>query len=86
MKPLLPDTHPEAEKVLIALLRKTPAWQKCQQVSSMIHACRQLSLVGLRIRYPDASEKELRRRLAALWLPRELVIKVYGWDPEKEGY
>ena len=86
MKPLSPDTHPEAEKVLIELLRKAPAWQKYRQVSQMIHTCRQLSLAGLRIRYPEDSEKELHRRLAGLWLPRELVIQVYGWDPEKEGY
>lgn len=85
-KTLSPDTHPEAEKVLIELLRKAPAWQKCEQVSQMIQCCRQLSLTGLRNRYPGASEEELHRRLAALWLPRELVIKVYGWDPEIEGY
>jgi len=86
LKALLPDTHPEAERVLIRYLRKAPAWQKCQQVSEMIKTLRQLSLAGLRIRYPKESDKELHRRLAALWLSREFVIKVYGWDPEKEGY
>jgi len=86
MKILSQDTHPKAEKVLIELLRKAPAWQKCQQISQMIQSCRQLSLVGLRTRYPRESEKELQRRLAALWLPRELVIQVYDWDPENEGY
>jgi len=86
LKAFLPDTHPEAERVLIRHLRKVPAWQKCQQVSEMIKTLRQLSLAGLRIRYPKDSDKELHRRLAALWLSREFVIKVYGWDPEKEGY
>lgn len=79
------DTHPKAEKVLIELLRNVPAWKKCEQVSQMVEACRQLSLAGLRSRYPKATEDELRKRLAALWLDRETVIKIYGWDPEKEG-
>lgn len=86
MKTILPDTHPEVEKVLIGLLQRVPPWQKCQQVSQMIQTCRQLSLAGLRVRYPEASEEQLLKRLAALWLSRELVVRVYGWDPEKEGY
>lgn len=86
MKTLAKDIHPKAEQVLIDLLRQTATWQKCQQVSQMIQTCRQLSLAGLRIRYPDASEEEILRRLAALWLPRELVIRVYGWDPDIQGY
>lgn len=86
MKTFSQDTHPEAERVLIELLRKAPPWKKCQQVSEMIKACRSLSLIGLKRRYPEACPKELHRRLAALWLPRELVVRVYGWDPEREGY
>lgn len=80
------DTYPKSEQVLIELLRNVPAWQKCRQVSQMIQATRQLSIAGLRIRYPDASDEELHKRVAALWLDRELVVKVYGWDPESEGY
>lgn len=80
------DTHPQIEKILIELLQKIPSWQKCHQVSQMIQTCRQLSLTGLRSRYPGSSEEELHKRLAALWLERELVVRVYGWDPEKEGY
>lgn len=86
MKKILKDIQPEAEDVLIKLLRQVPPWQKCKQVTQMIQTCRELSLSGLKIRYPRASKKELEKRLAALWLPRGLVIQVYGWDPEKEGY
>jgi hypothetical protein len=35
---------------------------------------------------PDLSERELRLRLAALWLDRETMIDAFGWDPEVEGY
>ena len=80
------DTDPEVERVLIGLVRATPDWKKFEQVATMTAACRQLALVGLRDRYPQATEEELRRRLAAVVLDRETVIKVYGWDPEVEGY
>ena len=43
-------------------------------------------MAGLRRRYPQAGEDELRRRFAALVLDRDTVMRVYGWDPEVEGY
>ena len=43
-------------------------------------------MAGIRQRYPEASEEEVRRRLAAVLFDRETVIKVFGWDPEIEGY
>ena len=83
---LLSDTDPEVERVLIRLARAAPAWKKCEQIVSATMACRELAMVGLRGRYPEANEEELRRRLAALVLDRDVVIRVYGWDPAVEGY
>jgi hypothetical protein len=37
-----------------------------------------LALAGLRSRYPQAGEAELRRRLAGLLLGEETARKVYG--------
>ncbi|MEW6007504.1 MAG: hypothetical protein AB1595_05065 [bacterium] len=86
MKTLSPDTQPEAERVLIELLRKAPAWRKIEMVSQITTTCRELALIGLRRRYPEANDDELKKRLAALVLPREIVIRAYNWNPEKEGY
>lgn len=83
---MISDTPAKVEKILIEGFRKMPAWRKLQLLSQMTQACRQLALAGLRRRYPKAGEKELRRRLAAVLLDRDFVIKVYGWDPDKEGY
>ncbi len=80
------DTDPEVERKLIELTRTMPDWKKIEQVFSLIETTRALSMAGLRKRYPQASEEELKKRLAALVLDRETVIKVYGWDPEIEGY
>lgn len=83
MSTLFPDTHPEAEKVLIDLLRQAPAWHKLRMVGEMNAAVRQLALSGLRSRYPDDPPERLRRRLADLLLGPELALKVYGPLNEK---
>ncbi|MGA9770882.1 MAG: hypothetical protein WBV94_17710 [Blastocatellia bacterium] len=80
------DTDPEAERKIIELARAMPDWKKIEQVFLLIETTRALSMAGLQERYPQASEEELKKRLAALVLDRETVIKVYGWDPEIEGY
>jgi hypothetical protein len=80
------DTDPEVERKMIEITRAMPDWKKIEQVFSIIETTRALSMAGLRERYPQASEEELKKRLAALVLDRETVIKVYGWDPKIEGY
>jgi hypothetical protein len=82
----LEDTSADAERVLIELARATPVWRKFEQVAQTTETCRAFAMAGLRTRYPDATHDELHRRLAALVLDRETVIRVYGWDPKIEGY
>ena len=82
----LEDTSPDAERVLIELARATPVWRKFEQIAETTETCRAFAMAGLRKRYPDATEEELHRRLAALVLDRQTVIRVYGWDPQIEGY
>ncbi|HEV7893464.1 MAG TPA: hypothetical protein VGP08_22815 [Pyrinomonadaceae bacterium] len=80
------DTTPEAERALIEMLRRAPTWKRAEQLGGLIHSRNVLILADLRRRYPEAGEEELRKRLASRLLPREDVIRVFGWDPEKEGY
>jgi hypothetical protein len=82
----LQDTTPEAERVLIELTRRTPMWKRAEQLSNLIHTGRVLLLADLRRRYPNAGSTELHKRMAARLLPREDVVRMFGWDPEKEGY
>lgn len=35
--------------------------------------------------YPDDTAEERRLRRASLWLPREAMIRWWGWDPETRG-
>ncbi|MBA3239602.1 MAG: hypothetical protein H0T60_00050 [Acidobacteria bacterium] len=82
----LTDTDPEAERMLVEMLRRAPVWKRAEQLAGLIHARRVLILADLRRRYPRADADELRKRLAARLLPREDVIRIFDWDPEKEGY
>jgi len=80
------DTHPETERLLIELSRNRPIWKQFRQVGALNRMTRAFAMAGIRQRYPEATEEEVRRRLAAVLFDRETVIKVFGWDPEIEGY
>jgi hypothetical protein len=72
------DTSPEAQRVLIALMREAPPWRKVELVGQMYITIKQLALTGLRQRHPEESEAKLRRRLADLLLGPELAERAYG--------
>jgi hypothetical protein len=78
---LFADTEPQAERILIELLRQAPAARKLEMLGQMNAAARQLALQGLRARHPGASEAELRRYLADLLLGPELATRAYGPRP-----
>jgi hypothetical protein len=72
------DTSPEAEEVLFKLWRETPGWRKLELMEDMNRTARQLAMIGLRRRHPNASPEELERRLADMLLGEEMAAKVYG--------
>jgi hypothetical protein len=78
----LSDTSPEAERVQIEILRSMPSWRKFQLWNDLNMSVRQLTLTGLRERFPSASRQELQRRLATILLGPELAAKAYG--PESD--
>jgi hypothetical protein len=82
----LSDTTPEAERVLVEMARAMPDARKIDQVFDLIEAIRRFGMIGLRNRHPEASEEELKKRMAAIVFDRETVVEVYGWDPGIEGY
>ena len=58
------DTHPDMEALQINLMREVPAWRKMEMLASLNTSAHELALAGLRLRFPDASPGELRRRLS----------------------
>ncbi|MBN1684755.1 MAG: hypothetical protein JW855_04920 [Gammaproteobacteria bacterium] len=80
------DTPQLVQQMLIAGYRKMSPQQKLKQVSELTRAAQQLALARIRKKYGTRSEREQRLRLASLWLDRETMMRVFHWDPQKEGY
>lgn len=86
MKPLSPDTTPEAQRKQFELMRRLSPSEKIVLAFRLTDTMRGLILAELHQRFPDADAKEIRRRFIARVLPREDVIRAYGFDPKEEGY
>ena len=78
MTTLFPDTRPEAEQVLIDLLRGASVTRKLEMLGQMNAAARHFALQGLRARHPEATGAQLQRYLADLLLGPELAALAYG--------
>ena len=85
MKTLSPDTSPEMEKKWIELLRTQTPEQRLLRVIRLNNGGRAIKAAGIRLRYPDADEHEVRMRLLSTWLDRNAMIRLFGWDPDAEG-
>lgn len=83
---LFSDTDEATELVLIRLLREAPVWKRIAMAAGLSLTCRALALADIRRQHPTADEDEVRKRLAARVLSREDVMRVYGWDPDEQGY
>ena len=84
MATLYSDTHPQIEALQIELWRRASPTHKMNMLAQLNASARTLALTGLRSRHPQASEAELRRRLADLLLGEDLARKVYGDMPDAE--
>jgi N-glycosylase/DNA lyase len=72
--------------MLITGYRKMSAQQKLERVGELTKAVQQLALARIRKQYGELSDHEQQLRLAALWLDRDTMIRVFQWDPRRKGY
>jgi predicted component of type VI protein secretion system len=84
MSALFPDTHPKIEAMQIQMWRQASPTRKMEMLAQLNTSARLLAMTGLRSQYPQASESELRFKLASLLLGEELAGKVYGEDVRAE--
>ncbi len=78
------DTDPRAMDVWLDLQRRMPAGEKIAAVLGASRLLLQAYEMGVRRLYPNATETEILRRVAARHLPLDLVRRAYGWNPEDE--
>ncbi len=80
------DTKPEVAQILIQGYRAMSHAEKARQVSDLTRTVHLLAEARIRKEYPDATEREVTLRRAALTLGRDLVKKAFNWDSEREGW
>jgi hypothetical protein len=71
------DTSCEAEEILCRLYRNMTIAQKAQRVFSAYRMGKMLSMAGLRMDHPDASEEHIWHLWARRHLGDELYERVY---------
>jgi hypothetical protein len=79
------DTRPEVVGLLLAGYRRMTPAQKLARVADLTAASRQLAEARVRRDHPQADDSEIRKRVAALVLGRETMLRVFAWDPAAEG-
>jgi hypothetical protein len=72
------DTSPEAEKVLTDILRNMSSQQKGELIFSALQMGRDIWMAGLRDRYPNATDEQIRLLYAKERLGDQLFKEVYG--------
>jgi len=80
------DTSQKAVEILVNGYRRMSPVEKMECVCNMTNTVLHMALARIRKYHRNISEQEQRLRLASLWLDRDVMIKVFNWDPDREGY
>jgi hypothetical protein len=76
MRTLSPDTHPDAEAVLIRGLRQMGGEKRLARVFSLRRTVLALARARILQQHGPLPEREIRLRLAALWLDPDTLERV----------
>ena len=79
------DTDPCTMEVWLELLRQKAPGERLAVTLSLADLALKMAEAGVRKVHPGAPDREVFLRVAARHLPRELMIRAYGWDPETDG-
>lgn len=79
------DTDPEAWERLVERTRALGPAGRARRTAELNASVRAAALAGIRLRHPEADEREQRLYLAALLLGDDLVKRAFGWDPAVRG-
>ena len=81
-----PDTSYEAEQILIKHYRRMSPEEKIAKMRQLNDFAANAIFAEVRGRYPEAPEREIWLRVASRYIPADLMIKAYGWNPDEMGY
>lgn len=75
---MITDTNPRARAVLTGLYQKAGPERCLRMALQMSEDYRATAASGIRFRRPDATEAEVQRELARMYLGSELADRVFG--------
>jgi hypothetical protein len=78
------DTTPRAWEAYIALIREIDPVEKLELTFQACANLRAWAEAGVRFRYPQASDREVQLRVAALSMDRRVFMRAFGWDPDSD--
>ena len=81
----LDDTHPTIQRMLLDGYRRMTPAEKLRRVEELNELALQLAAARVKRERPGIDDRELRLRLASLWLDRDSMIRAFGWDPDLHG-
>ncbi len=81
------DTPLAVERMLVEGYRAMSPAQKIQRVVALNRALDELAMVRIKAHHgPDLPLQEAKLRLASVHLDSRTMRRVFGWDPDIEGY
>jgi hypothetical protein len=84
--PAVTDTPASVVEQTVDVWRSMSPAERLEMVAALNDSCERLAEAGVRLRYPDADDREVWLRVRALHLGRRLMVEAYGWDPDVEGW
>jgi hypothetical protein len=72
----LSDTSPEAERVLVDVYRRMSVAEKWQRMGEIYRRAKTLHAMGVRMRLPEATPKQIHEDWLALTLGKELLQQI----------
>lgn len=78
------DTSLDADDVQFEILRRMTPVERAALMTELTLAVQDLAMAGMRARHPNASDDELRLRLAVHRLGADTVRKVWGFEVKDE--
>lgn len=78
------DTTPQAWEAYLKLMREMEPSQKFTRVLELSAELRTWGEAGVRLRFPNATDREVSLRAAALTMDRAQFVRGFGWDPDSD--
>jgi hypothetical protein len=82
---LYSDTPPDVRKRMIERYRAMSPEEKLARVGELTRMTWAMAQARQREWYPDDDERTQKIRLVSLWIPRDLMLLWFQWDPDVMG-